>query len=707
MPSVARILVLFLSFLVSGTMLAQSPAEAKRNGERAYANEKWQDAQMFLAQYQEAKPGDFGVLTKLGISLYQLRKGEEARRYLEYVAAKSPDNKDPDLFYYLARTRHGLGEWDKAVVAYKAFLKVAGERHPLRANASDNIRRCVAGMQIPQNEQVALVENLGDRINTPGDEFAPIPSLNHADRFYFAAARPGSMGGERNDAGYEDTQKGHWCSDMYAAHLANSGWEMQGGLGGLLNTSRFEVPLGFNGNGQILYFFRGFTLYSGELFADTAARKDEYSLNMPTFISPVQAEEGDCNPFFFNDKTIVFASRRAGGFGGLDLWWTIWADSSWTSPVNLGAAINSAYDEDMPFLSKDGLTLYFSSNRNDGMGGLDVYKSTFEAKKRDWSAPANLGQPINSAEEDAYFRLASDGRTAFFASDRMGGFGRRDLYISYFKEAQPEQLESATTAAFTLATSNSATTEEVKEHVVPSLSYSNDKDLLSAENQKILDQIAAISRNSSQAVVWVTVHTDASGQLKFDLYNGIKRAEILGKSLLERGIPANRIQLRSVGPAYPIAREVLDAAPNPAAPGLNRRVEISLTSIEPLPFKYRVERSFVSELMAASGAARLDETATGLSYKVDVATTRQIMTNDAIAMFGDLMIETRPGTGAYQYTAGLFKRFAEAAQMRKELQAQGFAEAAVVAYLNGIRISKAEAIALMKKYPDLAGYVKG
>jgi len=710
MPRAARIFTLLfaLAFLCHpAESAAQSPADAKRNGERAFALGHWQDAQTLLAQYQESKPGDFGVLTKLGISLYQLRRGEEARRFLEYVASKAPDSKEAELFYYLARTRHSLGEWEKAIAGYKSFLRICGERHPLRANAIDNIRRCVAGMQSLQNEQIALVESLGDRINSAGDEFAPIPSLNHSDRLYYAAARPRSTGGARNDEGYEDAQRGHWCSDMFAAQLSNSGWELQGGLGGLLNTSRFEVPLGFNGDGQILYFFRGFTLYSGEVFADTAARKDEYSINSPAFKSPVQVEEGDCNPFFFNDQTIIFASRRAGGYGGLDLWWTVWADSSWTSPANLGPEVNSAYDENMPFLALDGITLFFSSNRTESMGGLDVFKTVFDAKKRMWQSPANIGLPINSPDDDAYYRLASDGRSAFFASDRLGCMGQRDLYIAYFKEVQPEQRGQPQAALFAQADPNAGKEQEIGESVVPTLAYSSDKDVLSTENQKTVDQIAELARKFPQTSVLVTIHTDASGQPKFDLYNGIKRAEIVGKALLERGIPGAKILMRSVGPNYPIAREVLDATPNPAAPGLNRRIDVRLTTIDPLPLKFRVEQTFVSEIMAAPGAQRLDEATAGLSYKVEAAATRQILTNDALAMFGDLMIETQPGTGTYRYTAGFYKQHSEAAQLRKELQSQGFTEAIVISYINGIRISKAEAVALMKKYPDLAGYVRG
>ncbi|MFN0213004.1 MAG: OmpA family protein [Saprospiraceae bacterium] len=710
MPRAARLFNLLFAFTIiclSVESFAQSPAVSKRNGERAFANKRWSEAQMFLAQYQEAKPGNLEVLTKLGITLYQLRRGEEALRYLEYVAAKMPDSKDPELFYYLARTRHGMAEWEKAIAAYKSFLRVSSERHWLRANAMDNIRRCVVGMQVPQNEDVALVENLGNQLNSLGDEFAPIPSINHSDRIYFAAARPGSTGGERNDEGYEDTQGGHWCSDMYAAKLATSGWEIQGGLGGLLNTSRFEVPLGFNADGQILYFFRGYTLYSGEIFADTAARKDEYSINTPAFKSPVMAEDGDCDPFFFNDLTIIFASRREGGQGGLDLWWTVWADTAWTTPENFGPTVNSAYDEDMPFLAADGATLFFSSNRIEGLGGFDIFKTVFDTKKRSWKAPANLGIPINSPDDDVYFCLAQDGRSAFFASDRLGGLGQRDLYIAYFKEGQPEQNSEATSALFSQADPNAGLATEIPEIVIPTLAYSADKDVLMPENLKVVDNVAEIARQFPQSFVLVTVHTDASGLPKFDLYNGIKRAEIVGKALVDRGVPTEKVLLRSVGPNYPIAREVLNASPNPAAPGLNRRIELKLTAMEPLAIKLRVEQPFVSDIMAAPGADRLNEATSGLSYKVETAVTRQILTNDALAMFGDLMIETQVGVGNYRYTAGIFKQYSQASQLRKEVQNQGFTESAVIAYLNGIRLTKAEAVALLKKYPDLAGFVRG
>jgi len=711
MTRLRSVFCLLVFALLSPALWAQKAAEWKKNGEKAFANGRWADALALLSQYQQEKPGDPAVLTKLGIAHYHLHQPEKARQFLEYVAKQNPGSQDADLFLYLARTLHGQQEFERAIPAYKAFLRVCGDKHPLRAGIADHIRRCVSGMAIQPNDNVALVENLGDRVNTPGDEFAPLLSPNYTNRLYFSAAREGSDGGRRNDAGLADSVAGHWCSDMFFTNQTTSGWEQAVPFSGLLNTPRHEVALSFAGKGQVLFYFRGFTLYSGDVFADTAGRKDEYAVTPPAFVSPMKAEEGDAAPFFFNDTTLIFASRRAGGQGGLDLYITTFSDSAWTEPRNLGPAINSPYDETTPFLARDGRTLYFSSNRAESIGGLDVFKTVFEDEKIAWQTPVNLGTPLNSPGDDAWFSLAADGRTGFLSSDRLDSYGERDLYTVYFKEQMTEQARASQPVLFLEAERIAAVKKaesEAKSAVVPAFFYNSDKDVLSPENLKIVNEAATLARQMPQATVLVNVHTDETGAAKFDLYYGIKRAELVGKALTDRGVPAGRILLYSCGPNYPLVRTIVDATPNPAAAAMNRRIEISLAALgEKLPVEVTIQRPEVSELMAAPGAKFFDENSKGVSFRVEIATTRQILTNDVLAMFSDVMIESQPGTGSYRYTAGLLKQHEQAVQLKKDLQKQGFAEATVVAYIDGIRISKAEAVGLLKKYPDLAPYIRG
>lgn len=699
-----------LLLIVHASLEAQKPVDLKKSGEKYYANGRWQDCFDALNQYQEQKPGDPQVLTHLGVAAYHLHKTEQAQKYLDYVLAQNPNSSDPELYYFLARTLHGTQEYERAILFYKRFLKVCGERHILRASIPDQIRRCLSGMALPVNNTVALVENMGDQVNTAGDEFAPLLSVNHANRIYFAAAKPETVGGLRNDAGYEDPEAGHWSSDMFVTNLKTSGWEIDATLGSLLNTSRNEVPLGFNESGQILYFFRGFTLYSGEVLVDTAGRKDEYAVQPPAFVSPMQPALGDATPFFVNDTFLIFASRRAGGFGGLDLYYTTFRDTTWSPAVNFGPMVNGSYDELSPFLAADGRTLYFSSNRTESAGGLDVYKSVFEDGKIAWQAAVNLGSPINSPGDDAYFRLSDDGSTGFLASDRLDSYGARDLYVVYFKTALPEQSTASAPALFTAVGKSAATQTQVSDRAhfeMPVLYYDTDRDLVRGENLKAINQLAAVARQYPETYVLVTVHTDETGPAKFDLYNGIKRAELIGKALTDGQVSGGQILLRSCGAAYPKARNVLDAAPNPIGQKLNRRAEITLVVADgTLPLDFQLEQTPVSELMAAKGAQVFENQTKGLFYKVEVATARQILNSEPLLMFSDLMIESQPGTGAYRYTAGLMNQFSKAQQLKAELVKQGFQDATVVAYLNGIRISKAEAVGLLKKYPDLAAFIK-
>jgi pyruvate/2-oxoglutarate/acetoin dehydrogenase E1 component len=110
--------------------------------------------------------------------------------------------------------------------------------------------------------------------------------------------------------------------------------------------------------------------------------------------------------------------------------------------------------------------------------------------------------------------------------------------------------------------------------------------------------------------------------------------------------------------------------------------------------------------MLAEGAMHYQEMQEGLTYKVEVTSTRQIFNNDNLFMFDDVLRESTATTGTYQYTAGLIKTFQKAIVLRSELVKQGFADAFITANINGIRISRVEATSLVKKYPDLALFLK-
>ena len=104
--------------------------------------------------------------------------------------------------------------------------------------------------------------------------------------------------------------------------------------------------------------------------------------------------------------------------------------SEWSPPVNLGPSINSAFSDASPALSKDGLSLYFTSGRPGGMGGNDIWVSQRSSREDPWSEPVNLGPTVNTAFNEDGASFSRDMHTMYFNSDRPGGFGLRDIWIS-------------------------------------------------------------------------------------------------------------------------------------------------------------------------------------------------------------------------------------------------------------------------------------
>ena len=104
--------------------------------------------------------------------------------------------------------------------------------------------------------------------------------------------------------------------------------------------------------------------------------------------------------------------------------------SEWSAPVNLGPIINSASNDQQPAISKDGLSLYFTSNRAGGLGGFDMYVSQRASVDGPWGSPVNLGPIVNTTSDEGNPAFSRDGHLLFFQSKRPGGFGGIDIWVS-------------------------------------------------------------------------------------------------------------------------------------------------------------------------------------------------------------------------------------------------------------------------------------
>jgi serine/threonine protein kinase len=161
---------------------------------------------------------------------------------------------------------------------------------------------------------------------------------------------------------------------------------------------------------------------------------DEWEWSKPVNAGPViNSDKDDAAPFISADGlALLFESRRSGGYGGLDIWMSTRSsvDQPWNTPVNLGPTINSDADDYRPTMTANGRYLVFSSNRPGGVGEADLYWVARPSSSEPWGQPINLGRPINSNFMERGSCVGPDGLTLIIGSDRPSGIGRNDLWIT-------------------------------------------------------------------------------------------------------------------------------------------------------------------------------------------------------------------------------------------------------------------------------------
>lgn len=681
---------LFLGFFAAFSTLLPGQSnngDKKKQVKELMYFERYNDALALLNGAKQMIRDDREAQLLAAICLFQVNQLDKAREYLS-VLVENEQSDLPECWLYLAKVYHAQHQFAEASKYYKIYLRNIREDHEHRKMVIEEIRRCANGIDRQYHTNLAVVENLGPGINTPNDEFAPIPSPNFQDKLYFSSSRQGNMGGLRNRFGASDERLGHFCSDMFSATQTNGLWGQTSPFNYLLNSPRHEVLQDFSADGNVLYYFRGWEFNSGEIVIDTFKRKEDKLLSSTPFISPLNSIGGDVSFFLYQDSIIVFSSNRPGGLGGLDLYRVVLRNGQWTVPENLGAPVNTPFDETCPFLARDGRTLYFASNDSrKGLGGLDIFKSVYIASTRSWTDPANLGIPINSAGDDSFFRIAKDGSTAYFASSRKDGLGLRDIYVAYFPDylvemdAPPVVAPSKKTNQPVAASAGSDIME------FPAMFFSGSDEPLSSEHRATLAKIAKLLQQHPRLNVVLSAYPKQLTPPGAAVFGAIKQAEKAAAYLIQQGAPGTSVFMRGIH----------------ATPGKrgNLGVEFSFLGTRDSPVQGKVPiigDRFVS--VSPNLVVNKD-----FFYKIQVSSSKGAFQHEALSSFTDLMVEKTPNFEFYRYTLGAFQSFDEAEAYRKKLIAKGFSGAFVVPFINGIRADKDKVKQYLSIFPDLSNYL--
>ena len=155
-------------------------------------------------------------------------------------------------------------------------------------------------------------------------------------------------------------------------------------------------------------------------------------VNLKEIIPVIDAAHESVDCFSHDGLEIYIESLRPGGSGGYDLWRLRRdsVDEDWGPPENLGPAVNSSYSDGDVAISADGLTLYFGSKRPEGLGKGDIYMTTRATRDEPWGEAVIIGQPINSPDDEGGPCIAADGLELYFGSNRPGGYGEFDIWVS-------------------------------------------------------------------------------------------------------------------------------------------------------------------------------------------------------------------------------------------------------------------------------------
>lgn len=396
----------------------------------------------FLEAYQ-IDSSSSNINYKVGICyLNTITEKSKALYYLEKAVVKTTtkytdlepreENAPVNAFYYYGKALHQNYKFDEAIANYEKFKSY------LRATQKDMIADVDRQIEISNNAKAlvsapinVVIKNLGDSINTPYPDYSPVLSADE-ETMIFTSRRPGSTGGDK-------TIEDQFYEDIYISYKkTDSTWSSPVSVSNNVNTFTHEASVGLTADAQTLLIYKDAN--GGDIYYSTLDGENwTFPMAMGSDINTPSWETSAClSP---DGSTLFFVSdRKEGSLGGRDIWKCVkLPNGKWSRAMNVGAPINTPFDEESPFIHPSGNILFFSSNGHKTIGGFDIFFSTLN--EGNWEAPLNIGYPINTTDDDVFYVTSPDGKRGYYASSsRAEGYGEKDIYIITIPERKEQPL---------------------------------------------------------------------------------------------------------------------------------------------------------------------------------------------------------------------------------------------------------------------------
>ena len=361
---------------------------------------------------------DINITYKIAGLHYKLRNYHQAERVYKRILTRKNSRKfknpyTPEVRFEVAQMMKLNGKYTEAIEAFQLYIGEAEDIERIKA-AKKEITGCEMALEMGEAPGISVV-NAGKRVNARYSEASPV-MVNGQDLYY--------AGMRRNDLLIYDGKKdeGDVVSQIYKASRNGEGFSKAVAIEGD-NIPREGYHLGnltLSPDGERMYFTRatlnGNELETSELFTSAMGSEGWGPANPVVGVNGEYIVRHPALGELFNQEVLFFSSNREGGFGGYDIYYSTRSGDGWEAPVNLGEIINTPDDELTPYYV-DG-TLYFSSNGLISMGGFDIYNTVWNGSV--WSEPNNIGKPYNSPVDDLYFSIDKEGYNGFLVSNREG-----------------------------------------------------------------------------------------------------------------------------------------------------------------------------------------------------------------------------------------------------------------------------------------------
>jgi len=425
--------IILLAFLINNDLIPQSKSELKNT---FYDAESWilfEDYEEALPKYQmllKSYPGNSNFLYRIGQCYINIPgEKEKAMSYLESAVKNiNPEYQDGkfretgapyDALYHLANAYRINDQLDKALEAYNLFKKNLIPEIYDSVIINQQIQSCFTAKKLMETPVYIKEINIGKNINETNSEFNPVVSEDEKMLVF-----------SKSEAFYD--------AILYSTRT-NGNWSVPVNMNELLKVDRDFYPTSISRDGRTLYLYSTVD-YDGMIY--TAKFENN------TW-SPIVKLNDNINTKFWeshatvshDNKRLYFTSNRKGSLGGLDIYVSS-RDSTgdWGPAVNLGSVINTPYNEESPFLSKDDRTLFFSSRGHYNMGGYDIFYSRL-LDNGQWSVPVNVGYPFNTTDDDVFFKPLNEGYEGYLARYSPNGYGKQDIFrIEVFSDDHPRKL---------------------------------------------------------------------------------------------------------------------------------------------------------------------------------------------------------------------------------------------------------------------------